>query len=87
LRSSVLTSTPHRCPLLEPRFSKLKQSIIAPEKKQKVIDSYKRVVKACHQEAELIRKIGPSAVPEIDFEDIVQNGEENLLFPFLQAAC
>jgi hypothetical protein len=40
-----------------------------------VIDSYKRVVQACHQEAELIRKIGPNAVPEIDFEDIVQNGK------------
>jgi hypothetical protein len=26
----------------------------------------------------LIRKIGPSAVPEIDFEDIVQNGESIL---------
>jgi hypothetical protein len=69
------TDTDNRCPLLEPRFSKLKQSIIAPEKKQKVIDSYKRVVQACHQEAEFIRKIGPNAVPEIDFGDIVQNGE------------
>jgi hypothetical protein len=65
----------YRCPLLEPRFSKLKQSIIAPEKKQKVIDSYKRVVQACHQEADLIRKMGPNAVPEIDFEGIAQNGE------------
>lgn len=69
------TDTDDRCPLLEPRFSKLKQSIIASEKKQKVIDSYKRVVQACHQEADFIRKIGPSAVPEIDFEDVVQNGE------------
>ena len=74
-----------RCPLLEPRFSKLKQSIIAPEKKQKVIDSYKRVVQACHQEADLIRKMGPSAVPEIDFEDIVRNGEAILCI--LQAEC
>jgi hypothetical protein len=65
----------YRCPLLEPRFSKLKQSIIASDNKQKVIDSYKRVVQACHQEADLIRKMGPSAVPEIDFEDIVQNGK------------
>jgi hypothetical protein len=71
----MCTDTDDRCPLLEPRFSKLKQSIIAPEKKQRVIDSYKRVVQACHQEAEFIRKIGPNAVPEIDFEDILQNGE------------
>ena len=78
LWSWALTITPYRCPLLEPRFSKLKQSIIAPEKKQKVIDSYKRVVQACHEEAKLISKMGPSAVPEIDFEDIVQNGESNL---------
>jgi len=73
--TKVLTDNSYRCPLLEPRFSKLKQSIIAPEKKQKVIDSYKRVVQTCHQEAELIRKMGPSVVPEIDFEDIVQNGK------------
>ena len=60
-----------------------------------MIDSYKRVVKACHQEADLIRKMGSNAVPEIDFENIVQNGKpdlplspqhESLLTSQLQAA-
>ncbi|KAK3629703.1 hypothetical protein LTR56_017137 [Elasticomyces elasticus] len=65
-----------QCPLLEPRFSALKQSIIKPENKQKVVESYKRLVKACHQEATLIGKAGPSIVPEIDFEDVLRNGGE-----------
>ncbi|KAK5731510.1 hypothetical protein LTR17_011308 [Elasticomyces elasticus] len=65
-----------QCPLLEPRFSALKQSIIKPENKQKVVGSYKRLVKACHQEAALIGKAGPSIVPEIDFEDVLRNGGE-----------
>jgi len=62
--------------LLEPRFSALKQSIIKPQNKQKVIGSYKRLVQACHQEAALIGKAGPSIVPEIDFEDVVRNGRD-----------
>jgi hypothetical protein len=35
-------------------------------------------MQACHQEADLIRNMGRSAVPEIDFEDIVQNSEPDL---------
>jgi hypothetical protein len=61
-------------PLLDKRFSVLKQSLVKPENKQRVIESYDRLLKVLESEIALIEKSGPSLVPEIDFNDIRENG-------------
>ncbi|EMC94424.1 hypothetical protein BAUCODRAFT_548017 [Baudoinia panamericana UAMH 10762] len=73
-QTQVLVQEQLKCPLLEDRFSVLKQSIIKPEKKVRVIESYKRLVKVLASEADGIHKAGPQVIPEIDFETIHQNG-------------
>lgn len=65
-----------KSPLLDSRFSILKQSLVRPEKKQKVIESFKRLRDVLEQETAFIAKHGPSMVPEIDFQDIHNNGGE-----------
>lgn len=62
--------------LLGSCFSVLKQSLVKPEKKQKIIESFKRLCDVLQQETALIAKHGSSMVPEIDFDDIHNNGGE-----------
>lgn len=40
-----------------------------------VIESYERLKKAIVAEAQFIAKLGPKAVPEIDFAEVKANGE------------
>ncbi|GAB7333650.1 hypothetical protein MBLNU13_g05208t1 [Cladosporium sp. NU13] len=60
--------------ILEQRFSVLKQSLVKPEHKQKVIESYHRLVKVLEKEVDYIEKVGPALVPEIDFDVVRRNG-------------
>lgn len=58
---------------MDQRFADLKQSLIKPENKQKVIESYARLVKVLKAEVDHIAKFGPALVPEIDFNEIRKN--------------
>ncbi|KAF5570218.1 DUF1479 domain-containing protein [Fusarium phyllophilum] len=62
------------CDLLDQRFAALKKSLVKPENKQKVIESYERLVKILRKEVEHIDKHGAALVPEIDFDDVRKNG-------------
>lgn len=68
-----LLETEPQCPILDSRFSELKQSIIKPEHKQKVIESYTRLCKVLRDEVALIEKNGPQMIPEIDFNLVHEN--------------
>ncbi|OQE14703.1 hypothetical protein PENSTE_c033G03678 [Penicillium steckii] len=61
-------------PLLEERFSLLKKSLVKPENKEKVIESYGNLLEVLESELSLIEKFGPSLVPEIDFNEVRENG-------------
>ena len=63
-----------RCPLLEERFSKLKQTVIKPMDKDRVIESYQRVKQALEIDADRISKQGPQAIPEVDFSVVEAHG-------------
>lgn len=65
--------------MLDQRFSILKKSLVKPEHKQKVIESYDRLVQILKSEVDLIEQNGPSMVPEIDFEDVRANGKPHTL--------
>jgi hypothetical protein len=58
---------------LEEKYSKLKQSIVKPEHKIRLIESYQRLKTALEEEANRIESIGPRAIPEIDFSEIEEN--------------
>ncbi|KLP19070.1 DUF1479 domain protein [Fusarium fujikuroi] len=60
--------------LLDQRFAALKKSLVKPENKQKVIESYERLVKILRKEVDHIDKHGAALVPEIDFDDVRKNG-------------
>ncbi|CVL08652.1 related to DUF1479 domain protein [Fusarium proliferatum] len=62
------------CNLLDQRFAVLKKSLVKPENKQKVIESYERLVKILRKEVDHIDKHGAALVPEIDFDDVRKNG-------------
>ena len=61
--------------MLEERFAILKKSLVKPEQKQKVIESYERLTKVLESEANFIAKHGPSMVPEIDFNEVRRTGQ------------
>lgn len=67
----------HRAPLLDQRFAVLKKSLVKPEHKEKVIESYGNLCKILESEADFIAKHGPSLVPEIDFNEVQNNGVFN----------
>ncbi|KAF9738018.1 hypothetical protein PMIN01_03301 [Paraphaeosphaeria minitans] len=50
------------------------KSLVKLEKKQKVIESYHRLIKILETEADFIAKNGPSMVPEIDFNEARWSG-------------
>lgn len=52
----------------------MKQSIVRPEDRDRVIESYHRLTKALASEADRIAQQGPKAVPEISFEEVRNNG-------------
>lgn len=45
------------------------------EHKARVIESYDKLIKALRSEIELIERQGAASVPEIDFQDVLENGE------------
>jgi hypothetical protein len=53
----------------------MKKSIIKPEHRQKVIESYKQLLDTLKTEAEFIANKGPVIVPEVDFELVRENGK------------
>jgi|SRR5687767_7738412 hypothetical protein len=59
---------------LESRFAVLKKSLVKQENKQKVIESYERLLDVLKSEVKLIERNGPSMVPEIDFNLVRDNG-------------
>ena len=48
--------------------------MIKPEDQERVIESYERLTKAMEKEMDRISKIGPRAIPEVDFTEIQSNG-------------
>lgn len=80
----------NRFPLLEERFSVLKQSIIKPEDRNRVIESYHRLTKALEKEADLIAQRGPRSISEIKFSDLQSHGgrfPENFVETVKQTGC
>lgn len=61
------------CPLLDQRYSILKQTVIGDKDKQAVTESYDRLLKALENETNRIAHTGPKAVPEIPFSAIEAN--------------
>ncbi|KEF57632.1 uncharacterized protein A1O9_05550 [Exophiala aquamarina CBS 119918] len=61
-------------PLLDQRFAVLKASLVKKVHKQKVIESYGRLVDVLNSEVNRIEKSGSSMVPEIDFNHVRNNG-------------
>ncbi|RSL69270.1 hypothetical protein CEP53_002300 [Fusarium sp. AF-6] len=59
---------------LDQRFAALKASLVKPQHKQKVIESYKRLTKLLEIEVDRIEKFGSALVPEIDFQLVRDNG-------------
>ncbi|KAL2812731.1 hypothetical protein BJX63DRAFT_443355 [Aspergillus granulosus] len=70
----VLTSK--RAPLLDKRFADIKKRLVMPENKDKVIESYHRLLKVLAEEVAFIEKNGPAMIPEIDFNEVRRNGGE-----------
>ncbi|KAH8884127.1 DUF1479-domain-containing protein [Thozetella sp. PMI_491] len=70
----ILEEVEVKAPLLEERFTTLKKSLVRPEHKQKVIESWGRLLKVLESEVQRIQKHGPVSVPEIDFNDVRKNG-------------
>ena len=63
--------------MLDKRFAVLKGQLVKPEHKQRVIESYKRLLKLLELEVQRIERHGSALVPEIDFSVIRENGESN----------
>ncbi|KAL4801802.1 hypothetical protein BDV18DRAFT_164612 [Aspergillus unguis] len=74
MATTVIEQVAQCAPLLEERFSILKKSLVKPENKQKVIESYNRLLTVLESEIAQIEKFGPSLVPEIDFNEVRENG-------------
>ncbi|KPI34620.1 uncharacterized protein AB675_4941 [Cyphellophora attinorum] len=73
-QTTVKTQEQYPCPLLEQRFSELKQAIIKPEDRDRVSESYARLKDALERESSRIAGLGPKAIPEVDFSIIESNG-------------
>lgn len=65
-----------KAPLLDQRFATLKKRLVKAENKQKVIESYERLLKVLKDEVAFIEKTGPKSIPEIDFGIVRKNGGE-----------
>lgn len=60
-------------PDLDARFIKLKKKLVAPENREKVTESWKRLLKALKIETGKISEEGSKYVPQVEWEEIVQN--------------
>lgn len=60
-------------PDLDPRFITIKQSLVSPDKVEAVTASWKRLLKALEEEMKNIEKEGPTYVPEVCWQDIIDN--------------
>ena len=61
-------------PRLEQRFSKLKREIVRLEDEQAVAKSYEELKHALAAEADRIDGEQQSAIPEVDWSDVVDTG-------------
>ncbi|KAH6957847.1 hypothetical protein BKA56DRAFT_680733 [Ilyonectria sp. MPI-CAGE-AT-0026] len=59
-------------------FPLVKKSLVKPEHKQKVIESYDGLMQILKSEVDLIEQIVPSIMPKIDFEDVRNNGKAHI---------
>lgn len=66
---SVATSPPD----LDPRFIAIKNKLVAPENREKVTASWKRLLKTLEAETEVIAEQGSKYVPQLNWQDIVDN--------------
>lgn len=76
--------------MLGEKYSKLKQALVKPENRERLVESYQRLTKSLAVEAERITTLGPKAIPEIDFADIEANGDrlpDGLADTVRQAGC
>lgn len=80
-------STRRSAPLLEKRFAVLKQSLVKPEHREKVTESYHSLVKVLDTEIARIKKHGSALVPEIDFNEVRSNGWLPRLTSRIQDSC
>lgn len=60
---------------LEYRFAALKQEIIKDVDREKLQDSYERLKVELAGEVERLEKLQQDAVPEVEWGDVVANGE------------
>lgn len=51
----------------------MKQSVIKPEDRERVIESYHRLTGLLQAEAERISRVGPASIPEVPFTAIEKN--------------
>jgi hypothetical protein len=61
-------------PRLDERFAALKREIVKPQDEQAVIASYERLKNALAREADRIGHEQQSAIPEVEWSDVVNNG-------------
>ena len=59
---------------LDRRFAVIKKALVKPEYKQKVVESYGRLLKTLESEIALIEKNGSAMIPQIDFNEVRGNG-------------
>ncbi|ETS81535.1 hypothetical protein PFICI_06537 [Pestalotiopsis fici W106-1] len=60
--------------LLPKRFAVLKQSLVKPEHREQVIQSYQSLVKVLETETARIKEHGSALIPEIEFDVVRKNG-------------
>jgi hypothetical protein len=61
-------------PRLDERFAALKREIVKPQDEKAVIASYERLKNALAREADRIGQEQQSAIPEVEWSDVVSNG-------------
>jgi Protein of unknown function (DUF1479) len=61
-------------PRLDERFAVLKREIVKPQDERVVTDSYQRLKDALAVEADRIDREQQSAIPEVAWSDVINNG-------------
>jgi hypothetical protein len=61
-------------PRLDGRFAALKREIVKPQDEKAIIASYDRLKNAMASEADRIGQELQSAIPEVEWSDVVRNG-------------
>ena len=80
--SSVISngSFTKTAPRLDERFAALKREIVKPQDEKAVIASYERLKNALAREADRIGQELQSAIPEVEWSDVVNNGYLRLTY-------